>query len=292
MGKSIADRGEKLEEKFILSLPDKTEYLVTAQTSDISTVYYFGGIHEYCVLCQVYKEDSYMTRITDVRYMHISNVDYDELCCVNRKFIRGQDIRNLLLLVFAFLQKRHSYIIGAYLTDKSARTCDNRNTIKLARMHYLQDGQTWYMNRFGAFLQEKDMAALKEAELKFTKEKVSWEILNAYSMQERPISEDELKMLYESSSTLLSFFHTLYNRLGASEFCNYMSRWIDTIMDEHFDFEFSNKKFYILFNNPKVNPPIEFTQRLIERNGVSQSGGYKRKYTLKQRRHKRRGAYL
>lgn len=292
MGKSIPDRRDKLEEKVLLTLPDNTEFLVTLQTSDTSTVYYFGSIHDHCVVCQVFSEDSMMARFTDVRYANISNVYYEELCCVNRKFIRGEDTRALLQLVFSFIRERHPHLIGAYLTDKSTRTCDNGEPIDLAVMHYLQDGQTWYMSRFGAFLEEKDTVKLREAESKFTKENIEWALIEGYSSKTFPIPDDEMKSLYESSTSVLDFFQRLYKRIGISEFCIYMSYWIESFMKDYFKFNFSSKKFYILFNNPKVNPPIEFTQRLIERNGQIQSGGYKRKYTRKQRRQKRRGAYL
>jgi hypothetical protein len=292
MGKSIPDRRDKLEEKVILTLPDNTEYLVTLQISDTSTVYYFGSIHDFCVVCQVFSEDSIMARFTDVRYANISNVYYDELCCVNRKFIRGEDTRALLQLVFSFIRERHPHLIGAYLTDKSTRTCDNGNPIDLALMHYLQDGQTWYMSRFGAFLEEKDIVKLKEAESKFTKENIPFELIQGYSSSILPMSEEELKKIYDSSISVLDFFHSLYKHIGASEFCIYMSYCIDSFMREYFKFNFSSVKFTISFDNPKVNPPIEFSQKLIERNGEVQSGGYKRKYTRKQRRHKRRGAYL
>jgi hypothetical protein len=233
-----------------------------------------------------------MARFTDVRYANISNVYYEELCCVNRKFIRGEDTRALLQLVFSFIRERHPHLIGAYLTDKSTRTCDNGEPIDLAVMHYLQDGQTWYMNRFGAFLEEKDIVKLKEAESKFTKENIEWALIEGYSSKIFPIPNEEMKSLYESSTSVLDFFQRLYKRIGISEFCIYMSYWIESFMKEYFKFNFSSKKFYILFNNTKVNPPIEFSQKLIERNGITQSGGYKRKYTCKQRRHKRRGAYL
>jgi hypothetical protein len=292
MDKVIPERGDKLEEKFIVTLPDKTEFHIVAQTSDISTMYYFGSLNKYCVICQVYTESSYMAPFVNVKVAFISNVVYSELCCINRKFLKGEDTRNLLKLVFAFIQSRHSYLIGVALDDKSTRTCDNKLDVDLSLLHYLQDGQTWYMSRFGAKMSKEDEINFELADSKFTKENVPWIGIEKYTGKVYPIPEEEIKHIYEISTDMRDFFNKLYSRIGASSFCNFVSKWLSPFMSEYFKFRLKDLRITIYFDNPKVNPPIEFTQKLIERNGVVQSGGHKRKYTRKQHRRTLRGTYL
>jgi hypothetical protein len=284
---------EKQEEKYIITLPDKTEYLVVSHESDTSFVYYFGGAEAVCAVCQVYKEGTVMSRFQDVRLAHISNIDYQELCCLNRLFQRGTDIRTLIQLVLSIINKRHPWVIGATLNDYSERSCSNNYIIDLAIMHYLQDGQTWYMSRFGAVMSEKDNMLLKTAEESIIQKNLPWELLNSYIIyRDLSINITEVQDLYISSSNILVFFRRLYTKIGISEFCSFLSLWIDRFMKERFIFNFRQPIFTIMFDNPKVTPMLSYTEKLIESNGVKQEGGYLRRATRKHRKIRRRGGLM
>jgi hypothetical protein len=272
---------EKQEEKYVITLPDKTEYLVVSHESDTSFV---------CAVCQVYKEDTHMSRFQDVRLAHISNIDYQELCCLNRRFQRGTDTRMLIHLVLSIINKRHPWVIGATLNDYSERPCSNNHIIDLAIMHYLQDGQTWYMSRFGAVMSETDNIKLKAAEESIVQKNYPWELINSYIIyRDLTIDITEIQDLYISSSNILDFFRRLYAKIGISEFCSFLSLWIDRFMKERFTFNFRQPIFTIMINNPKVTPMLSYTEKLIERNGVKQEGGYLRRATRKNRKIRRRG---
>lgn len=271
-----APRSDVREEKFVVTLPDRTEYLVTVHTSTDSVVYFFGGATSYCVECQVHLEDSRYAPFVNIHHADISRVYYEDLCCLNRRFMRGGDTQKLLLLVISFIRNTHPHITGFILSDTSSRQCGNGDYVNLALMHYLQDGLTWYASHFGAqFADEDDIRKLHTAEDRIRQAKPVWGKIRSYIFSEFPISEEELRLLYESHDAL-TFFRELNKRIGVAEFCSFISRWIDQFIRDNFKFTFSNIKFVIpITGNHHINPPIEYTK------GPYQSGGKRLRQTRK-----------
>jgi hypothetical protein len=267
------------EEKVILTLPDRTEYLVTGHLSNTSAVYFFGGAQTYCVECQVHFLDSPYARFLNVHTADISRVYYDELCCLNRRLLRGNDTRKLLLLVISFIQNKYPHITGFQLSDASSRTCDNGIPVKLAMMHYLQDGRTWYMAHFGAeYVDKEDIRQLGAAEERLRSNKPAWGKIRSYIFTDLPLPEEEMTSLYESLD-VLEFFRELNRRIGVSEFCSFISRWIDQFVRDHLKFTFDHIKFHItLADNPHVNPKVEYME------APYQAGGKLRRQTRKRSR--------
>lgn len=265
------------EEKFVLTLPDRTEYLVTVHTSADSAVYFFGGATSYCVECQVHLEDSRYASFVNIHHADISRVYYEDLCCLNRRFMRGGDTRKLLLLVISFIRNTHSHITGFILSDTSSRQCDNGNYVNLGLMHYLQDGNTWYNAHFGAqYFNEEDIILLRAAEDRIRQNKPAWGKIRSYIFTEFPIPEEELRALYESTGVLI-FFRELNKQIGVAEFCNFISRWIEQFMRDNFKFTFTNIKCLIpITDNPHINPVMEYIKSPYQFGGKRQRQTRKR----------------
>lgn len=249
----VPPKGSKREERVVLTLPDKTQYLVSAHISDSSTVYYFGSYASYCILCQVHHEDSPLRAFIDVGIANISNVFYDELCCVNRPFVRGDDTRMLFLVVMAYVQHQHPHIVGISFSDESTRTCDNGAPVDLAIMHYLKDGQTWYMSRFDARMSSEDETRFRAAEIAFQHVQIPWELMRSYMITDPLLPEEQLRRMFETSD-LLTFFRSLAKTVGISAFCSFLSMWINDFMNRYFKFSFRNIKFTIFLDSHKIRP--------------------------------------
>lgn len=283
-------RAEDKDVYHVLRLKDGTEFLLTMYVSDISYIIYIGGPESYCIQAQVNKRGTTFEKIPefspDVAYIH--SVYYDSLCALNKPFQKGKDTRDIFLLTLSLLHTMFRYVKYVRFTDKSMKECDNGAFMSLPLMHYLQDGHTWYQHRFGAVMSSEDKTKLDNAQQKLLNKKISWDLLDSMMRTELPISKENMKRLFESSSDIFDFFHKLYHTIKASKFCIFLSPWIEHFMNTYFGFDFQGVKYTISLNNPKLLPFLEFDILRYDPSHIYENNTR----TCKRSRSRRRGMWL
>jgi hypothetical protein len=151
-------------------------------------------------------------------------------------------------------------------------------------MHYLQDGKSWYQSHFNAYLADDDQHELNVAKDALNTAGITWDMLNNYFITTPlPLSENEMKHMFETSDTTLAFFQTLYTKIGIAKFCNFIAPWIELFMQKpRFPFSFRTPHFRI---KTAEMPIMEF-----EWLSITEKRGGRR--TRKRRNTHMRGAYF
>lgn len=244
-------------------------YLLTRRISDWSVMLYIGGLHTYCIECQV---------IYDSPIANLAKIEYDETCSLTGRFKRGSDTVGILELLLSYIHNNFKHVRQLQFDDYSYRECDDRRRIDLATFSYVFNEKTWYMKTMGAkFADPTDTETFLQANKKFQEKKAatSWMEYDHYVTTAHPLPEEEMKKFFEESATWKSFFHALKSRLDIAELCVYMEPWIQQFVKEMARLQFSTMRFVMDVPNPALNT-VSYTSKPYVKNGG--------RFTVKQRR--------
>lgn len=208
-----------LEEKFLLTLPDKTQYIATVRSTSISIIYYFGSATQTCIRVQIFLHDIHNGK-QNIATIH--QID-SPLISVNRDNLSDDEDRyNLCCLVFSFICSRHPNIVSFKYRHHLSHS-------KKIHIQYLRDGQTWVMRRLCPRIPTEDEERLRVADIE-SRKTIPWALMKGYMHTGFSLSDSDVEQLYETSATMLQFFRSLYIRIGEKEFIDRLTIWIYDII--------------------------------------------------------------
>jgi hypothetical protein len=261
-----------------LKVGSKSLKLSIYETFD-SYIIYIGGHELYCIEAMVYKPTSPF--ITELGYpLHVGKlvqIYYNMNCSLENNFQRGIDTNNILKVLCEFIRNRFKYITELTFTDASSRTCDNGQDVELAEMSYMRTGYTWYEKKYGAYLHEDSYIPFKKMQDRLEKARaLSWNDFKHYIPNIGYVKEFDLKSLYESTSSWQDFFGPLSDKIGISNFCNFVAPWMHSFFHSVTNTSFSSFNYVLPINRV---PTIEYDEMNYVRGG--------RKFTRKQKQRPR-----
>ncbi len=236
----------------IITTGDNISYLLKTYTGVSNDVLFFGGKYDYCIEVQI----DHDVNVTDGMLSHIY---YEEVCSLNTKVKRGIGTQDMLRTMLAVIRTKYPHIQTLSFSDTSSRTCDNGNTVNLYHMYYLLYGETLYMKTFGAvFKNSTDQQKFTHADKAFQvyKQQLSWDRFTDRVMNTRGkeyISSDNLNQLYLQTTTWQTFFIQVRDKIGAADFCLWISSWLEKLfMMANFSFHIPMKTFLLHFSSPQL----------------------------------------
>lgn len=264
-----------VEKKYILKVGSKSLLLVVHESRDLVSLY-IGGKTVYCINVLIYKEDSVYARAFDTSIASLPNLYYNLNCSLEHDFKRGFDTNMILKLIQSYIKKEYPHVKYLQFNDASHRECDDGKFIDLAPMSYFTTGQTWYEKHFHARLTPASEIIFKKAIEDINKKKamIPWEGIQQEMTGKCPLSEEQLKGLYEKSRTWLDFFGSIRDAIGVPKFCTFAAPWFSGFMTTYLNLNIVNLKYImpVHFDIPYTIEPYA-------------SGG--KKFTRKQLRSRR-----
>ena len=205
---------------------------------------YLGGVKRWCIYCTIHKENN---KIKEEGFL--VKIRYDMLCSVEEKIQSGGDIKKLLQLLIQYIYDTYPDVKYLSFSDLSTRRCNNESNINLAVMTYLYLEKTWYEKNFDATIAQHSKGVLDDIIIKLNKSKIRspWSVVKdmIYNYKELPFTEQELEELYNDVSysktngvTITSwkdFFEPIFNKIGISQFCIFVSPWLDNFIIQYFN---------------------------------------------------------
>jgi hypothetical protein len=220
--------------KEMLKIDNKTIILSTSETNKSINIY-LGGEKHWCLHCELSKDGN---QIKEEGYL--IKIRYDMLCSVEESIQRGGDMTKLLKLLIQHIHNTYPAVKCILFNDSSTRRCDNGYDTNLAVMTYLYSGKTWYEKNFYATIAQQSKDALQSivTKLNKSKEDTSWSIIKEvmYNYKDLPFTEKELESHYtDNSKTWIDFFEPIVKKIGVSNFCIFISPWIDSFILKYFN---------------------------------------------------------
>ena len=184
------------------------------------------------------------------------------LCSLEHNFARGQDTKQLLYFLIQYIHNTYPAVKVLQFNDLSTRKCDNMTEVNLAVMAYLYTEKTWYEKNFSATIAKQSKNAFDDIIIKWNKSKIQtpWYIIKdmIYNYKELPFTEKELEELYNHKELQLhlteqelisiykdisvakitswkDFFEPIFKKIGISQFCIFVSPWLDSFISENFN---------------------------------------------------------
>jgi hypothetical protein len=223
-------------------------YIITTYETETGYIIYFGSNTIYCVDILIRKGFNN----TQQEYGTLAQLRWDSNCAIEGSiFEKGEDTVNILKLAISYINKSYPFVKYLLFNDTSTKKCDDGTSVSLSGMKYFTDGKTWYEDRLNAKIEpvyEILYNALMEKTKKI-KEKMSWEEVNyiiPFTQIYTYISEEELKLLYENTSTWQDFFKSIRNKIGISNLCIWFGykSWFDSFIENNLRFGITSIKFY------------------------------------------------
>ena len=239
---SLRSQVKKEGEYPITKIPPRREALKIDNHTIILSIYetdyninlYLGGVKHWCIHSELSKENNKLKKEG-----FLIKIRYDMLCSVEESIGRGGDITKLLKLLLQIIHDRYPDVKYLLFNDLSTRRCDNATNVNLAVMTYLYSEKTWYENASGAFAapqSEKEFVTIKS---KFRKAKETpWDIMSATIKNHEQYSghsDNELETLYQNSKSWKEFFEPIYKKIDISDFCVFISIWLDSFILKYFN---------------------------------------------------------
>jgi hypothetical protein len=228
------------EQKYILHVGKKTILLTVHENKGTMTLY-IGGLRHFCVKAQVMLPGSAYDGVFDIRIGDLPHVQYNQLCNLEGNFKRGVDTTMILRTMLTWIHTNYPHVTHLRFTDTSWRDCYDK-TISLAKMSYLLYGKTWYQKHFDAFVDPDYASSLREAEERFAawKSKITWDMLCDSIEYCVPYKHE-----FESAKTWQEFFRAVRDDMGVADFCEWVSPWIDLVMDKYMGLNLQSIKWYM-----------------------------------------------
>lgn len=216
----------------ILKLENKTIILSTSETNRSINIY-LGGVKHWCIHCELIKENN---MIKEEGYL--VKIRYDMLCSVEENINRGGDITKLLKLLIQYVYDTYPEVKYLLFNDLSIRRCDNGYDTNLAVMTYLYTEKTWYEKNFGATISPQSAITFKDIIDKLnTSKHIPWDTMKEtlYNYKVLPYTESEIEQMYTSAKTWKEFFEPIQKKIEISEFCIFVSSWLDSFILKYFN---------------------------------------------------------
>lgn len=252
-------------------LTNNNKYLLTIRKSPTSIMLYIGGVHFWCIECQI---------VPDEKIANLSKIEFNEGCSLSGHFERGKDIKTIMRLLISYIQDHYPNINSIQFNDFSYRNCTSTQTIDLATFYYLLYGKTWYMKHMGAtFANDDDAFIFYESSERFQKmkSKMKWNDFDSYITAKHPLSVSEIKSVYDSNQTWSSYFLELLEKTNIETLCSYMAPWITNFVTKVGRIRFYSPEFSISVPNNLMGKMEYSIGNYIARGG---------KYTRRQPRKK------
>ena len=235
--------------KTILKVGSKS-LLLTIHENAFSIMLYIGGHDLYCVNVFLSKSDNLISG-------DLVHIYYNVNCSLEHNFQRGIDTNMIICLLMSYISRMYPLIETLKFNDASFRVCDNKYIVELPQMNYITSGKTWYEKHFGVYLDTKEKERFLEYERKFqaAKKTTSWAYFRSFITSELPFSEEEAEKLYDSVDSWQEFFRPVLDKIGISQFCIFVSPWLNTFFLKFF------KKSFVSFDYlMPITNSVKFTE--------------------------------
>ena len=248
-GKVPTPRAGTLVIKKTIKIGNKS-LLMTTHESNSSIIIYIGGHDTYCIDAQILKPSSK----EPVTIGNLTKIRFDVNCSLEHNFVRGFDTNMILKLLLTYIHDIYPTTKAMRFSDASTQTCDNGFSVDLSEMLYLITGKTWYEKNFGAYLDGYSLENFKTLETGFQAKKstISWEMMKDIITTDLPLTDDEMKQLYDSAVTWQDFFGGLSEKIGIPEMCNFMAPWLHRFIQQYFRFNFMANTYMIPVGDYKI----------------------------------------
>ncbi len=208
-------------------------FLIVSYESSKTINIYVGGPEKWCINCELIKDGN---KIKPQGYL--TKIRYDMLCSLEHSFAKGSDTKQLVMFLIQYINNKYPTVTTLLFNDASTKKCDNSLDVNLAVMTYLYLDKTWYEKNFEAYLAEQSKPEFERIISKYNNSKaIEWDEMsitiknNEYS----GLTDDEIETLYISTKTWKEFFETILKRIDISDFCQFISRWIDNFILKYFN---------------------------------------------------------
>lgn len=260
---SLPEKKENQHEKKYRVKIGKHSLLLTIHESPTSYIFYLGGHTQYCIDAWINKKEYGSNIQFDVSRGSLISVKQNAQCSLENNLTRGHDTNQMLQFLITYIAKNQPYVKELTFNDASNRSCDNGNTISLAAMSYLSTGKTWYEKNFGAQIDSTYKKDFIEKEKKFQlfKKNTSWENMKRQISVKFPLSDEEIKELQEQSDTWQGFFGALRDKIGISEFCQFLQPWIPIFLDRFLKINFMFTPYLMPIKEWPIQQTITEQQR-------------------------------
>ena len=250
---------------------DSITYLLTVRESSTSTLIYFGGQNIWCLELQVFPDNPIGL---------LSKIEYNELCTLKGAFKRGSGILQLVGLGMSYIREQYPHVTHLEFDDASFRECDTGANIDLPFFYYALYGQTWYMMKMNA----RPAKEFSDATAAFNAKKamMTWEQFDAFVNTAYPLSESEIRVIWDSSATWQEFFQALRDATDIQRLCVWMAQWITPFIKRVAGLDFNSIRFTIPLENTHAHQVFSIIPWSVMR------GGGRQKRVRTQRRTRRR----
>lgn len=238
----------------LIHVNNKTMIMTFHETPHSITIY-IGNRNTYCIDIQIMKDSSNPGHHEPIGLFN--KIRYDNQCSLGANFQKGIDTNMILQLIVTYIFRNYNDVKYMRFVDVSTKICNNGNPVNLGLMTYIWSGKSWYQKNFGAYIEEpmNTIFSKKEQEFQNKKKTIPWERMNSTMSHPLPLSEDEMKSLYENSETWQDFFRPIYDKIGIAKFCNFISPWIDKFLLQYLQFGLANMMYLL----PIKDYEIEYT---------------------------------
>jgi hypothetical protein len=227
-------------------ITNHNKYLLTVRKSPTSTMLYIGGVHFWCLECQIFP---------DKKVANLPKIEYNDGCSLSGKFERGKDIKIIMHLLLSYIQDNYPIVNAIHFNDFSFRNCNATQTVDLAPFYYLLYGKTWYMRHMDAtFVEDDESLKFAEASERFQemKIKMKWEDFDSYITTKHPLSVAEMKLMFESNTSWSSYFLELLEKTDMGVMCLYLAPWITNFVAKVGKIRFHSPEFSMPVPNPFI----------------------------------------
>jgi hypothetical protein len=242
---------------------NQKQMIITEYLSELGVTIYIGNQNVYCIDIQLYRNKYGI--FTDIG--NLTKIRWDEVCSLTHDFKKGSDTEMILNVAMKYIYETYPGVRFLSFNDLSTKECDNGTSVSLSAMKLFTDGRTWYEQHFHAMIDPQysevyDHMKLKADEIKRT---MSWDQFQSFAVFNNMIPIDEIKELYESSSTWQLFLKAIKEKVNGDDkgrFCEWLStkNWFDNFVQSKLRFNLMAVQF--LIDISKFN--IEYTIELMK----------------------------
>jgi hypothetical protein len=208
------------------------KYMIITTYETVNTItIYIGNSDIYCMDVKLLKDPD--TDIVNTGYL--TKARWDSACSLDEPFGKGIDTIIMIKSLITYITDRYQNVKYLLFNDMSTRICDDGNSVSLAAMKLLTDGETWYESHFDISIDSTNKYIYDEIKksINIKKQELSFDKFSMYSnINSLSISIDKLKELYNTSNNWQKFFSEIRNLIGISKLCIWLGKnnWFDIFL--------------------------------------------------------------
>lgn len=214
-------REKVIVESTVQGKPHKSKFIITTYVCEKSIIIYIGSYDIYCINVRLLKN-----RVTHTYNMGImTKAIWDIACSIDEPFEKcASDIIIIIKLMLSYINDKYPHVVQILFTDMSTIECDNNEPVNLSAMNIFTEGKTWYESYFDVSIDEMIVplnkiilndADKRKSEMTFDNF-IGFVAPNDYLPI--PITKDELRELYDNTTTWQEFFYPIYKLVGFYKF--------------------------------------------------------------------------